>query len=324
MNYLVFAKKKTMMKFVLKPLTAALMFVLFFTGCTKEYVTNILSGPAPTVEAGNSQTVQLPVNTVQLTGTVTKSTSPIVGYLWSQVSGPGVASIPDESSLTTEVSDLAEGTYIFQFLAIDSAGLTGVDTLSVTVKPPVIQTLSLQPGNNPNEIDYINSDIGHTDQTAPELNAGAWTWNGIPGELRAAFQFDLSSIPANATIISAKLTLYSNPTPINGSAVAANFGTNNAFYLRRITSAWDAFTSTWATQPPTETTDQILIPHTSAAFLDLVDIDVKNLIGRMRSNGNYGFKIQLQNEVHYNNRNFCSSKHADSSKHPKLVVIYQL
>jgi hypothetical protein len=40
------------------------------------------------VEAGNSQTIQLPVNTVQLAGTVTKSTSPIVGYLWSQVSGP--------------------------------------------------------------------------------------------------------------------------------------------------------------------------------------------------------------------------------------------
>ena len=134
------------MRVILQSLTAALVIVLIPAGCTKEYVTNILSGPAPTVEAGNSQTIQLPVSSVQLSGTVTKSTSPIVGYLWSQVSGPSVSAIPDESSPATEVNDLVEGTYIFQFLAIDSSGLTGVDTLSVIVKPPVIQTSSLQPG----------------------------------------------------------------------------------------------------------------------------------------------------------------------------------
>lgn len=312
------------MKFVVQSLTAFLLSVLLITGCTKEYITNIVSGPAPTVEAGNSQTIQLPVNSVQLTGTVTKSTSKIVGYLWSQVSGPNSSEIPGESSTTTDVNGLIEGKYIFQFLAIDSLGLTGVDTLSVTVRPSPIQTITLQPHNNPDEINYINSDIGHTDHTAPELNAGAWTWNQIPGELRAAFQFDLSGIPANATILSAKLTLFSNPTPINGSGTAANSGTNNAFFIRRITAPWTASTSTWATQPATETTAQILMPHTSSAFLDLVDIDVKNLIIRMQTIANYGFKIQLQNEVYYNNRNFCSSKHADTSKHPKLVVTYQL
>ena len=312
------------MKFVVQLSTAFLLSVLLITGCTKEYITNIVSGPAPTVEAGNSQTIQLPVNSVQLTGTVTKSTSKIVGYLWSQVSGPNSSEIPAESSTTTDVNGLIEGNYIFQFLAIDSLGLTGVDTVSVTVRPSPIQTITLQPANNPNEINYINSNIGHTDHTAPELNAGAWTWESIPGELRAAFQFDLSGIPANATILSAKLTLYSNPTPINGSGTAANAGTNNAFFIRRITAPWTASTSTWATQPATETTSQILMPHTSTAFLDLVDIDVKNLIIRMQTIANYGFKIQLQNEVHYNNRNFCSSKYADTSKHPKLVVIYQL
>lgn len=311
------------MKFVVQSFTTALLSIFLFTGCKKEYITNIISGPAPTVEAGNSQTIQLPVNSVELSGAVTKSTSKIVGYLWSQVSGPNVSEILSESSPITDINDLIEGTYVFQFLAIDSLGLTGVDTVSVTVRPSPIQTLTLQPNNNPNEINYINSTIGQTDANAPEFNAGAWTWAGTPGALRGAFQFDLSSIPSNATILSAKLTLFSNPTPINGNSVDANFGADNSFFIRRITSAWTASTSTWATQPPTETTEQILMPHTSAAFLDLVDIDVKNLIGRMHTLGNYGFKIQLQNEVHYNIRNFCSSKHADTSKHPKLVVTYQ-
>src|SRR5688572_24818361 len=117
--------KKTNMKFAVQSLSAALLSVFLITGCTKEYITNIVSGPAPAVEAGNTQTIQLPVNSVELTGTVTKSTSKIVGYLWSQVSGPNVSEIPAESSTTTDVNGLIEGTYLFQFLAIDSLGLTG-------------------------------------------------------------------------------------------------------------------------------------------------------------------------------------------------------
>ena len=179
--------QKTNMKIVVQSFSAFLVSVLLITGCTKEYITNIVSGPAPTVEAGNSQTIQLPVSSVQLSGTVTKSAARIVGYLWSQVSGPNVSEIPDESSTSTEVNGLIEGTYIFQFLAIDSLGLTGVDTVSVLVKPSPIQTLSLQLANNPNEINYINSNIGHTDHTAPELNAGAWTWDQHSGSIKSRF-----------------------------------------------------------------------------------------------------------------------------------------
>jgi hypothetical protein len=103
----------------------------------------------PPVDAGNSQTIQLPVNSVELSGTVTKSTSKIVGYLWSQVSGPNIPEIASESSTTTDVNGLIVGTYVFQFLAIDSLGLTGVDTVSVIVNPSPVQTVTLQPGNNP-------------------------------------------------------------------------------------------------------------------------------------------------------------------------------
>jgi uncharacterized lipoprotein YajG len=36
------------MKFVIKSITAALLSLFLFAGCTKEYITNIVSGPAPT------------------------------------------------------------------------------------------------------------------------------------------------------------------------------------------------------------------------------------------------------------------------------------
>jgi len=66
-----------------------------------------------------------------------------------------------------------------------------------------------------------------------------------------------------------------------------------------------------------------LIPHTSQSVLDLTDIDVKALVNDMRANANFGFMMSLQNVTYYNIRMFCSSRHANTAKHPKLVITYQ-
>jgi Ni2+-binding GTPase involved in maturation of urease and hydrogenase len=94
-------------------------------------------------------------------------------------------------------------------------------------------------------------------------------------------------------------------------------------YIRRIISVWDGNTVSWQTQPATTTADQLVIPHTDQPFLDLIDLDVKTMIDAMRTNGNYGFMLNLQDEITYTIRQFCSSFHADASKHPKLVIVYQ-
>lgn len=312
------------MRQMIKSIGAFTLIIFLATGCKKEYITNIIAGPAPVVEAGNSQTIQLPTNSVELAGTVTKSSSKIVGYLWSQVSGPNTPKIANESSTTTEINGLVEGKYIFQFLAIDSAGLTGVDTLSVTVKPSPIKTIALQPANNPYDICFGIWGTGdYTNPNLPEFSATAWTRDGILVTLRGAFKFDLSEIPANATIISAKLSLFSNPTPINGDLINANSGTNNSMYLQRITGNWNS-SSKWSTQPSVDAASQISIPHTNLTDLDLIDLNVTSMINTMHTTNNYGFMIRLQNESIYNGRNFSSSRHTDSTKRPKLEITYKL
>jgi hypothetical protein len=240
------------------------------------------------------------------------------------ISGPNVPSINSPGSRITTVTGFISGTYLFQLMATDSAGLTGVDTTSVLVNPSAIQTLTLQPTNNSNEVLFgVIGSTAVTDPAPPEVVAAAWTTGGAPTFYRGAFKFDLSSIPATATILTAKLTLYSNPTPLNGDLINANSGPNNAMFISRITGGWTAATMNWFTQPPVSSTDQVSIAHTSQSFLDLTDVDVKNMVAAMVSGTNYGFMIRLQNESIYNDRDFCSSRYSNAAKHPKLVITYQ-
>lgn len=301
-------------------LLSFLLFV-FLVGCERDQ--DILLNVVPTADAGTPKAITLPTNTVTLTGTGTDSDGTIVAYVWSQVSGPSSTVIVNPGSPSTVVNGFVQGNYRFQLGVTDDDGATGFDTVSVTVAQAPQQTITLQPGNNPFERHLLGNATMDQSTHAPELVAATWTTGGQTIYVRGAFGFDLSSIPSNSIIISARLTLYSNPTPQNGSLTVANEGPANAMLIRRITNNWVPSSTYWLNQPPTTATDQVVIPHTGLPSLDLVDVDVKNLVATMVSSGNYGFMIQLQNEVIYNMRNFCSSTHAQSAKHPKLVVVYR-
>jgi len=299
----------------------SLLLFLFLVGCDRDQ--DILLNVAPTADAGTPKAITLPTNTVTLTGTGTDSDGTIVAYVWSQVSGPASTVIVNPGSPSTAVNGFIQGTYVFQLGVTDDDGATGFDTVSVSVAQAPQQTITLQPTNNPFERHLLGNATLDQSTHATELTAATWTMGGQTVYVRGAFGFDLSTIPSNSTIISARLTLYSNPTPSTGSLTVPNEGPANAMLIRRITNNWVPSSTYWLNQPPTTATDQVLIPHTSLPSLDLVDVDVKNMVATMVSSGNYGFMIQLQNEVIYNMRNFCSSTHAQTAKHPKLVVVYR-
>ncbi len=311
-----------MKKFV-RALCIISLGTLSLASCTKE---DFKENEVPIADAGLSKAVTLPDDSETLSGSGTDNDGEIVAYLWSQVSGPSSALIVNPGSASTDIEDLALGTYVFQLMVTDNKGATGVDTTTVTVSQAPQTTLSLQPANNPLELQiytYNGQDVGYSG--ALDIPVAAWTVNSIPITIRELIKFDLSSIPANATIISANLYLYSYPAPtLNGNFVDANYGTNNTLLVQQVTANWSAATVKWSNQPATTTTNQVIVASTTQSQLDL-NLDVKKMIASMvSSSANYGFMLKLQNENIYTSRLFVSSYNtAHATKHPKLVVVYQ-
>lgn len=307
------------MKSVLRFSAIFVTVAILFSSCDKD--TDTPPRNPPVANAGNSQTIQLPANTATLTGSGITENFKITGYQWGLVSGPNVPVITSENSATTTAKGLIAGDYIFQLMVIDSVGLTDVDTVSWVVIPAPQQTLTLQPANNPNEghVDSYTNTAGTSDT---EIPVGAWTVLGNPINWRELLSFDISQIPANATILSANLYLYAMPNPHGGDMINAHSGTANACYIERVVANWTFTGMNWANQPATTAANRVVITQSTSAFQDNT-IDVKALLEDILTNGNYGFEIRMQNETIYNVRQYASSYHSNAALHPKLVITYQ-
>ena len=172
----------------------------------------------------------------------------------------------------------------------------------------------------------MNPSLNREDDYPEYLRAVAWTVSGTPAAIRSLIDFDLSTIPDNTTITSAKLTLYNNDDDIAiGGPGHSKISGSNESVLQRVTASWDINTVTWNNQPTATNINQVLLPESTSAYQDYMDIDVTALIQYFIENPaeNHGLMLKLKTEQHYRSLNFCSSDHADASKHPKLVITYQ-
>lgn len=91
---------------------------------------------SPIVDAGNTISIRQPANTTNLTAQVTDIDGTIASTLWTQISGPNTATIANPGSLSTAVSNLVLGTYVFRLTATDNDGANGFAQVTVNVLPP--------------------------------------------------------------------------------------------------------------------------------------------------------------------------------------------
>lgn len=104
-----------------------------FTIQTVDATTGVAENETPpTVSAGTDQTA-ISTTTATLTGTASAAGSKtIVSQLWTKKSGPSGVAITTPSALSTGLTGLVTGTYVFTLTATDSNGNTASDDVSVT------------------------------------------------------------------------------------------------------------------------------------------------------------------------------------------------
>jgi len=86
----------------------------------------------PVANAGSSQTITLPTNSITLNGSASDPDGSIASYVWSKLSG-GTATIGSATTASTSVSGLVQGTYQFRLTVTDNKGATASSDVSVTV-----------------------------------------------------------------------------------------------------------------------------------------------------------------------------------------------
>lgn len=95
------------------------------------------TNPPPVANAGNDTTITLPANTANLNAGLSTDDGAIVSYLWTKISGPSGGTIASATSVSTTVSGLIQGTYVYSVLVTDNFGGTNTDTKQIIVNPAI-------------------------------------------------------------------------------------------------------------------------------------------------------------------------------------------
>ncbi|RYE14167.1 MAG: SGNH/GDSL hydrolase family protein, partial [Sphingobacteriales bacterium] len=95
-----------------------------------------LPNVAPTANAGNNTSIQLPQDSVLLNGCA--STDPegaVLQFKWTKITGPSSFTIVNDAICQPRIRGLVAGTYQFELVVTDTGSLVAKDTVSITVLP---------------------------------------------------------------------------------------------------------------------------------------------------------------------------------------------
>ena len=88
---------------------------------------------APVADAGSNLLINLPENSTLLKGTGTDVDGSVISYSWIQISGPTQGVIVSPGNDSTTISNLEQGTYIFELTVTDNHGAISSDIVQVAV-----------------------------------------------------------------------------------------------------------------------------------------------------------------------------------------------
>uniref|UniRef100_UPI0012641436 PKD domain-containing protein n=1 Tax=Agriterribacter humi TaxID=1104781 RepID=UPI0012641436 len=148
----------------------------------------------PVANAGISQEITLPANSVTLDGT--KSTAPagtISSYVWTKVSGPSNGTISSPSTSKTTVTNLAEGTYQFQLKITDNEGGTSTAIVTIKVNPALLPPVANAGTAQIITLPANSITLDGTKSTAPSGTITNYQWSKLSGPASGTIATDTNS-----------------------------------------------------------------------------------------------------------------------------------
>jgi len=179
-----------------------------------------------------------------------------------------------------------------------------------------IRVLTLQPGAE-------GKDVMIAGRQANPIWGDEPDWFAMASSIitfRSLIEFDLSALPPDAVIVSARLSLYSNP------GLPHNSSLSNACLLRRITQPWGEHTVTWNNQPATTVANEAYLPVSVSPNEDY-HVDVTQLYRDIWTNPEqgHGLMIRLANESNLGaSLAFCSGDYSNPARRPRLEIRYRI
>ena len=169
----------------------------------------------------------------------------------------------------------------------------------------------------------------HGDTSGTELYAFAWTATsiGIPNyNGRSLIKYDLSQLPSNAIVKSAKLYLYAKLKNLNGVSGSPTYGTNNIGLLQKVYSHWKMDSTNYFTPLVVDTATEVILPkstNTTENYIADITAYAQNWVSKPDSNNGMLFRLQTENDP-YNSLIFESGLASDTTKRPRLEICYSL
>jgi len=196
--------------------------------------------------------------------------------------------------------------------------------------------LILRPGPKNGQdvyLDKLDGQISNNENYVAELPIVEWTVNGVPYHERTFIKFkDISLLPTNAQIVSAKLYLYGMSSSLNspqGNSYYPGspyniYGDNSCWVQQVIGGDWDEATLTYDNQPTITSVDQASLTASTSQWNYNAVVNVTAIVKKMVANpsANYGFCIKLKTEQKYRSIIFASSEATDRNLRPRLVITF--
>ncbi|MET0462280.1 MAG: PKD domain-containing protein, partial [Chitinophagaceae bacterium] len=212
----------------------------------------VVTNQPPIAITGPDKVITLPVNTVTLNGSGTDPENSAITYRWYYLSGPAQHTITSPNQAVTVINNLTQGVYKFVLEVKDVQGLTGRDTVSVTVNAPMPSNqlpVAYSGGNLSITLPINTVTVNGTQSYDPDGSIQSYRWTKVAGPaqfnivsatqvqtainnlVQGVYRFELQVTDNSGATAKDTMTVTVNAAPVPNQAPISIAGANQTIVL---------------------------------------------------------------------------------------------